>query len=369
MTLTLNSPCLALLAAPGYHEGVARLLLGEHLVSANIISREQLAEVLNTPRTDDLRIGEILVARGWVSEAKLIQALSLQLSIPWVSLYHIDFSRQLLNLVPHETAERHCLVPVFVRHVKGHGDTLYVAMDDPTDEDALREVAAAARLPTRPMLASATDIRSAIRVYYAGERSELPPVVAPTTNPGVAPQAPPPSRVAAPKPPVPVSASAPSTHPPVQPVAAAAPPAPASSPKGIDDPPPSGPAPIPPPPADAPLTAARSAEGGPRRRASRPRMVALTFLDGTTIQLPGLGDTPTPNAVAPAPAEAPVPDTMTARDVIAALRAVAQGGEATQALGGKPQWEIIVAALLAAMLKKGVIADWEFVEELRKLQR
>jgi len=98
-------------------------------------------------------------------------------------------------------------------------------------------------------------------------------------------------------------------------------------------------------------------------------MVALTFLDGTTIQLPGLGDTPTPNAVAPAPAEAPVPDTMTARDVIAALRAVAQGGEATQALGGKPQWEIIVAALLAAMLKKGVIADWEFVEELRKLQR
>ena len=364
---------MALPAAPGYHEGVARVPLGEHLVSANVISREQLAEVLNTPRTDGLRIGEVLVARGWVSEAKLIQALSLQLSIPWVSLYHIDFSRQLLNLVPHETAERHCLVPVFVRHVKGHGDTLYVAMDDPTDEDALREVAAAARLPTRPMLASATDIRSAIRVYYAGERSELPPVVAPTTSPGVAPPAPPPVRSAPPKPPPPVTPAA--AHPPVQPVAqpavanpVAAPLAPSPSSPKADDPPPSGPAPIPPPPADAPLTAARS-EGGPRRRASRPRMVALTFLDGTTIQLPGLGDTPTPNAVAPAPTEAPVPDTMTARDVIAALRAVAQGGEATQALGGKPQWEIIVAALLAAMLKKGVIADWEFVEELRKLQR
>jgi len=349
---------LALFGAPGYHEGVARLPLGEHLVSANVITRDQLAEVLNSPRTDGKRIGEVLVERGWVSEAKLIQALSLQLAIPWVSLYHIDFSRQLLNLVPHEIAERYCLVPVFVRHVKGHGETLYVAMDDPTNEDALREVAAAARLPARPMVASASDIRSAIRVYYAGDGSEVPPQV--TADPKPAPAAPP-VRTPLQKPPLPAAA-----HPPVAPVA---PPTPTA--KSIDDtPPPSGPAPIPPPAVDAPLTA-RVAEGGPRRRASRPRMVALTLLDGTTIQLPGLGDTPAPNAVAPqAPVEKPLPDTMTARDVIAALRAIAQGGEASlQALGGKPQWENIVAALLAAMLKKGVIADWEFVEELRKVQR
>lgn len=340
---------------------MARLPLGEHLVSANVITREQLAEVLNSPRTDGKRIGEVLVERGWVNEAKLIQALSLQLAIPWVSLYHIDFSRQLLNLVPHEIAERYCLVPVFVRHVKGHGETLYVAMDDPTNEDALVEVAAASRLPARPMLASATDIRSAIRVYYAGERSEVPPQVAPaapaTQAAAQAPPAAPPARAPLPKPPLPNAASP------------AAQPAP--SPKSIDDtPPPSGPAPVPPPAVDAPL-AARAADGGPRRRASRPRMVALTLLDGTTIQLPGLGDTPPPNAVAPQPpVEKPLPDTMTARDVIAALRAIAQGGDASlQALGGKPQWENIVAALLAAMLKKGVIADWEFVEELRKVQR
>ena len=50
--------------------------------------------------------------------------------------------------------------------MKGQGETLYVAMDDPTNEAALHEVARLAGLPARPMIASASDIRSAIRVYY-----------------------------------------------------------------------------------------------------------------------------------------------------------------------------------------------------------
>src|SRR4029077_20163077 len=117
------------------------------------------------------KIGQVLIERGWMTEAQLTQTLSLQLSVPWVSLYHIDFSRQLLNRVQRELAERFCLIPIFVRHVKGQGETLYVAMDDPTNEPALAEVSRQAKLPARPMIASATDIRSAIRVYY-GETSE-----------------------------------------------------------------------------------------------------------------------------------------------------------------------------------------------------
>ena len=67
--------------------------------------------------------------------------------MPWVSLYHVDFSRSLLNLVPRETAEKYCLVPIFVRRVRKQGETLYVAMDDPTNEAAIEDVARAAALP------------------------------------------------------------------------------------------------------------------------------------------------------------------------------------------------------------------------------
>src|SRR5262249_40927919 len=139
------------------------------------------------PRLPGQRLGELLVSRGLVTETQLTQTLGQQLSVPWVSLYHVDFSRQLLNLVPHELADRYCLVPIFVRRVKRQ-DTLYVAMADPTNEAALQEVSRSAGLPARPMIGSPTDIRSAIRVYYgAGETSEretprpIPPP--PPTNP------------------------------------------------------------------------------------------------------------------------------------------------------------------------------------------
>jgi hypothetical protein len=91
----------------------------------------------------------------------------------------------------------------------------------------------------------------------------------------------------------------------------------------------------------------------PDSRRRRARMLNLTLLDGTTLQLP-------------AKKSAVAPDGLTARDFVSALRATAHGADATEILGEKPQWEPVVAALLSILLRKGLIADWEFIEELRK---
>ena len=155
------------------------MLLGELLVESKVITAEQLGEVLGSPREAGKKLGQVLLERGWITEAQLTQTLSLQLSVPWVSLYHIDFSRQLLNRLSREVAEKYCLIPIFVRHVKGQGETLYVAMDDPTNEMALQEVSRLAGLPARPMIASASDIRSAIRVYYGESTPAVPTIDVP----------------------------------------------------------------------------------------------------------------------------------------------------------------------------------------------
>src|SRR5262249_13764492 len=155
-----KSPCTTPFSYPFL---VARLRIGELLVSANILTTSQLEEALRMQATAKKRLGDVLVSLGYVDETRLTQALSQQLAVPWVSLYHVDFSRQLLNLVPREVAEKYCLVPIFVRRVKKQ-DTLYVAMDDPTNDGALQEVAQHASLPTKPMIASPSDIRSALRV-------------------------------------------------------------------------------------------------------------------------------------------------------------------------------------------------------------
>jgi type IV pilus assembly protein PilB len=343
--------------------------LGELLVQSKVITPEQLGEILSSPREPGKKLGQMLLERGWINEAQLTQTLSLQLSVPWVSLYHIDFSRQLLNRVSHDLAVQYCLIPIFVRHVRGQGETLYVAMDDPTNELALSEVSRVANLPCRPMIASVSDIRSAIRVYYGEPGPAQAPLDMPmTTREGrgrtetAAPPTPPvatipdPPRMPSKPPPVPAARRS------------SRPPAPSSPddfppPTARSNPPPGGVAAA----ADAddtgPQLAQRQSSPGEGGQAAvkprRPRMLSLTLLDGTQIALPAQKKkSGTPGV----PSES-----LTARDFVSALRATAHGADASEILGDKVSWEPVVAALLSILLRKGLIADWEFIEELRKI--
>jgi type IV pilus assembly protein PilB len=348
-----------------------RVRLGELLVGAHILTREQLDQVLLLQKTDGRRLGPLLVERGLVTETQVTQILSQQLSVPWVSLYHIDFSRQLLDLVPQELADKHCLVPIFVRRVRGLGDTLYIAMDDPTDDLAQKAVAAFSGLPVRTMIAPPSDIRSAIRAYYGGEEpgepppASLPVVAAPVAAaPVVARSAP----VVEPSAPV-VDLSAitpqPASVDPRDVVAASPLPLLSPAPPGSLHPP--GAESI--PPSDSPTIEAREVSmPAPPRRKGR-RMITLTLLDGTRVNLPAR--TSRPPAEHRLPKDAPVPDDatgqLTARDLVAALRAVSHGADASEILGDKARWEPLFAALLELLLKKHLIADWEFVAEYKKI--
>jgi type IV pilus assembly protein PilB len=142
--------------------------IGDMLLGLGLINRAQLEEALTAQQKSKLPLGKQLVANGAVSEVRLTQVLSNQLSVPWVSLERVEFPADLLARMPGEIADRHSVLPIYVRNVRGRGATLYVAMDDPTDEDALRKIAEAASMPVRPMIAPPTEIRRAIEQRYFG---------------------------------------------------------------------------------------------------------------------------------------------------------------------------------------------------------
>jgi len=350
-----------------------RVRLGELLVEAQIVSRAQLEEILTAQKRDGRRIGTMLVDAGLVTETQVTQILSQQLSVPWVSLYHIDFSRQLLNLVSHELAEKYCLVPIFVRRVRGLGETLYVAMDDPSDEVAQKEVGQWAGLPVRAMIAPPTDIRSAIRVYYGvgKDTASLSEAVAEVDAENAAGV-----RSQKSAPPTAVEESAPSSE--RTPVPGTlhvvkpneAPPVTVASVRPAE----SAVAPSSEPPDSSPQIEAREISM-PTPKKGGGRMVTLTLLDGTKVNLPareGASKAGAPRQQAPkAPSRPPMTggdgNDLTARDLIAALRAVSHGADATEILGNDVHWEALFSALLSLLLKKHLIADWEFVEEYKKV--
>jgi type IV pilus assembly protein PilB len=280
-----------------------RLRLGDMLVKAGMVTDAQVADALAKQKQTGQRVGTTLVAMGVVTEAQMTQVLSNQLSIPWVNLYHVDFSRELLERVPPDIAEKHRLVPVYVRQVRRQGDTLYVAMDDPLNLDALQKVADCSGLPVKPMVAPPTDIANAIRVYYLG----LPPIAAEPPDPEVTTEE--------------------LDEPLEDPEAVAEAQAPSAIPS------------VPPPPQPA---------------TKKARFLTLTLLDGTTVKLPSPGAKKTEKD-----------RSLTTLDLIHALEARAAGEDVSKVLPDGA-WEPLFAALLSVLMRKGLVADWEFVDEWKK---
>jgi hypothetical protein len=149
-----------------------QLRLGEILIEAGVLSKNQLKSTLVLQKKRQLRLGTILLQEGIATESQVVQALSRRLSIPWVSLWHLDIKDDLLDLVPVGVAEEFFLIPIYVRTSQTGSKALYVAMNDPTDDSALRFVAASAGMTVKPMIAGPSDIAAAIRAYYYGEVEE-----------------------------------------------------------------------------------------------------------------------------------------------------------------------------------------------------
>ncbi len=161
----------------------ARAPLGQLLVEAGLLSAEALEAALRAQSEPKRRLGEILVGQGLVTHAQLTQILSHQLALPWVSLAKVSIDAPLLALVPRALAERHHVVPVYVRREAGRS-ILYVATDDPTDDVGLRACAGASGMGVRPMVAASDELRAAIELWY-GDAPPAPAVSRPSAPPFV----------------------------------------------------------------------------------------------------------------------------------------------------------------------------------------
>ena len=168
-------------AASGCVMGEAHTRLGEVLVNAGLLDREMLAAARTTQAQHKLRLIEVLISYHHIPEVQITQTISNQLSVAWVSLDHVQFTPELLRWVPEGLPVRHGLLPVHFRRDEQSREILYVAMADPTDVQAMRDVSAYANTNVRPMIATPSELRRAIRTHYGepsdpgGQRAPHPP--------------------------------------------------------------------------------------------------------------------------------------------------------------------------------------------------
>ena len=109
------------------HRHKKRSRLGDILVKAKEITPEQLHEALVEQRKTPMPIGQVLIRLGYVSETTMRDALCTQLHINFFDLDPIAIDRPLARVISERFAAQHLIVPLF-----RVGDTLVVAMDDPS---------------------------------------------------------------------------------------------------------------------------------------------------------------------------------------------------------------------------------------------
>ena len=143
---------------------MAYMRLGDLLVASGVISEEQLSEALELQKQTKQRLGDVLVQSGIITEQHLIEALQIQLGVEFVDLTAVSIPVELAKYVPRNIARKFCVVPV-----KLIRDTLYLAMSDPLDFVAQEEVKTASRKRVVPMIATRRAVEQAISRLYGNE--------------------------------------------------------------------------------------------------------------------------------------------------------------------------------------------------------
>jgi len=135
--------------------------LGDLLLQEKLINRDQLKEVEDFQKKNDVTTGTAIISLGYISEEDMAQALSRQLGYPYINLDQFEVYPDVINLIPVEIATKYLIMPI--HRIRSF---LTLAMVDPTDLDVIEDIRFRTGLSIQPVIASETGITNAIKKYY-----------------------------------------------------------------------------------------------------------------------------------------------------------------------------------------------------------
>ncbi len=165
----VTSPIILVIEPVTKFMSIARMKLGELLVSNRLLSKEQLDQALEIQRNHFQPLGQILIQEGYITEDRLLQACAAQKGVSAWLLHRSPPSPEAIRLVPGNLCRSHQLLPV-----KVIGERLVLAMRDPNDIDALDMVRNVCRKRVEPVLVSEERLMQAIDQYYGVAMSTTP---------------------------------------------------------------------------------------------------------------------------------------------------------------------------------------------------
>jgi len=140
----------------------------ELLVKENLLTTDQAQKAMVEQRKTNERLGSVLKRLGYMSDEDLLDFLSRKYGIPVINLQRVEVTEEIIKMVKKEIVQKYQVFPV--RKV---GNTLTLALSDPTVVLAIDDVQFATGLHVIPVLASETAIKDAIDKNYVDSAAKL----------------------------------------------------------------------------------------------------------------------------------------------------------------------------------------------------
>jgi twitching motility protein PilT len=136
-------------------------LVGEFLVNRKVLSKDTLEESLRREEDSGVPLAKILASEGLVAERDLVAAIADQMGLKFWDPAVLPISPMVESMLPPDVARKHVAIAITLA-----GDGLVVAMENPSDQEAVKAINQATGWTVIPWLAARTDIVGTINQMY-----------------------------------------------------------------------------------------------------------------------------------------------------------------------------------------------------------
>lgn len=147
-----------------------KVRLGDLLVQKGIITEEQLSEALKQQKEKKLMLGEMIVSMGFASQSQINDVLCEHLNIDFVDMREEEPDPQVLSLLDESIMRKNTLVPL--RHDNNNAGALQVAMADPMNILAMDDINIITGMQVVPILANAQDINAFLDKAFGQQQAQ-----------------------------------------------------------------------------------------------------------------------------------------------------------------------------------------------------
>jgi type IV pilus assembly protein PilB len=141
--------------------------LSDLLLQDNVVTAAQLAQAMVVQKQNNCRLGAALLRMRALNDEELSNYLSQKYGIPAINLAQVECDAALTKLVPQATAQRYQVLPL-----NRSGNSLTVAMSDPTDVFAVDDLKFMTGCNVEPVVAPEGKLLRAIEQAYRAESGE-----------------------------------------------------------------------------------------------------------------------------------------------------------------------------------------------------